>query len=93
MNNLVSNWIEIASDKYGSLSAGVKFANMVCNLKMQPGTPHDMKQGKKNVPNDFQGIMVSDSLWTLMEKAGYDVKQGDYDKLLESLTLPRRIKK
>ena len=90
--NLVEAWMIRAKEKYDSIAKAVKFLNMVCGEKLQAGSVYLMKYGKRDVPPSVQNMMVNDTLFTSMEKAGYDPLQGNFEMLRDSLSLPNRRK-
>lgn len=94
--NLVAYWMKNAKDKHGSIAAGVRHLNMVCDMKLQTSTIYRMRDGHLGVNACLQSHMVNDVLLTALDEAGIDsmgITTPDFVELIRKLSLPMRVKK
>lgn len=90
MNNLASKWKEVASDKYGTIIAGIKVMNRICNKRHTGSCINEMIAGKRNVSPKVQAFMTNDVLPILLKEAKIVTSEEQYEILLYGLLLPTR---
>jgi len=93
MDNMISAWMELAPKKYGSISAGVKFINMITGSKLCSSNIYDMRIGKRNVPPSISRLIMNEILLTELENAKVETGGVDFGRLRDRLCVPERVEK
>lgn len=92
-SNIIAAWMEIATEKHGSISKGVRYINMICGSKICTSNIYDMREGKRNVPPCVSGLILNEVLLTELKSAGADISKINFEQLRDRLTLPQRERK
>ena len=91
--NILESYEKRAKQKYGTLAEGIRFINTVCGTSISWGHYYDMKRGMRNVPASVQRLLINEVLLSELENAGFDMAQGNFEMLRDSLSLPQRVNK
>lgn len=90
--NIVTSWKKRAARKHETVAAGLRFANMVCGLKMTQSNLNDIEKGRRKLPESLQRFMMNEVLLGELADAGFSISTGSFEQLRDALSVPNRVK-